>query len=462
MDRNKRIVNNTIVFAIGNFGSKILAYVMVLVYTHYINASDLGYYDLILTTVSLIMPIVLMAFDEGIYRWLIGDERIEKKTIISTCLKATSITTICSIVLLFLLNIKFQFRDVSLIALFIISTMMYQMVLNAIRGLTSNKLYAGSGILNALLILLFEVVGLIFLKMGIEALLISKIIANFLTVVFIYIREPIFHGISRIPFNKPLAKELFNYSMPLVPNQVSWWIVNSSDRYIILWFLGTTFNGIYTVSNKFPTIITTITGIVYLALQETIIKEYSSDDRDQFYSTTFKNYYTLLFSLICCAIPATNVIIKWFVGIEYIEAWRFTGFLYMSTVFSALSSFLGIGYQISKETKRSVLSTVSAAGVNIIINIAFVKIIGLHAASFSTFISYLVLFLIRIMHSKKYFTLYINWAHFGIMTLGSTLVGVISYIGNVGVNIGLILISILFLLFVNRPIIKTILKKKGI
>lgn len=462
MDRNKKLVNNTIVFAIGNFGSKVLAYIMVIVYTHYINASDLGYYDLILTTVSLIQPIFLMAFDEGIYRWLIGDEKTDPKEIIASCIKATTTTSLCSVVLLVLLNLKFQFRDVFLIAVFIVSSMLYQMVLNAIRGLTNNRLYAGSGILNSFLILTFEVIGLIFLSMGIEALLISKILANLLTILYIYLREPRLRGIHRTPINKGLVKEVFNYSMPLVPNQVSWWIVNSSDRYIILAFLGTTFNGIYTVSNKFPTIITTITGIVYFALQETIIKEYTSDDRDEFYSKTFKNYYVLLFCLILCAIPATNVIIHWFVSAEYLDAWKFTGFLYLSTVFSALSSFLGIGYQISKETKRSVLSTVSAAGINILINIIFVRTIGLHAASLSTFIAYLSLFVIRIFHSKKYFELSINWAYFGGLTIASFGMIIGSYISNIGINIVLTIVAGILTLYLNKSIIITVIKKKGL
>ena len=462
MNRQKIMVKNTLIFGIGNFGSKILAYIMVVIYTHYIGKEDLGYYDLVLTTISLIQPIVMMAFDEGAYRWLVGNENIEKRSVISTSLKATGFTSLCSIAVLYLLNIHFHFRDVTLIALFSLTSFAYQMILNAVRGLTNNKLYAGSGILNSILLLIFEVVGIVFLSMGIEALLISKILANIMTIIYIYIREPTFHGISRVHFDRSLAKSLFNYSMPLVPNQLSWWIVNSSDRYIIVGFLGTAFNGIYTISNKFPTIITTITGIIYFALQETIIKEYSSEDRDKFYSSTFKNYYVLLFALVCCAIPATKLIINWFVSTEYIDAWMYTGFLYLSTVFSALSSFLGIGYQISKETKRSVLSTISAAGVNILINIVFIKAIGLHAASFSTFVSYAVLFIIRIIHSKRYFVLHVNWTHFGAMTLATTLIGVISYIGNIGVNIGLTIIASLFLLLMNRSIIKTILNKKGI
>lgn len=460
MDRNKRIIKNTVVFAIGNFGSKILAYIMVLVYTYYIGKSELGYYDLILTTVNLLHPLLLMAFDEGIYRWLIGDDETDQTVIFSTCIKTTGLTTIASIGILLLVNLFFDFQYVGYIALFIATTMMYSMFLNSIRGLTKNKLYATSGIMNSVIILLIEVIGLVFLSMGIECLLIAKIIGNTVAMIFLYVNAPEFHGFWRIPINRSLAKSIFKYSFPLVPNQISWWIVNGSDRYIILFFLGTDYNGIYTISNKFPTIITTITAIVYLALQETIIKEYNSPDRDEFYSKTFEKYYTLLFSLILCAIPATDLVIRWFVSPAYSDAWRYIGFLYLSTVFSALSSFMGIGYQISKETKRSVVSTISAAGINVLINVIFAPIIGLHAASTSTFIAYFVLFLIRIRHCKRYFTLHINWKLFGLL-LGVSL-GVIagSYFLNEIGNIILAVTAFAALLVLNKNFVLGIIKSK--
>ena len=144
-------------------------------------------------------------------------------------------------------------------------------------------------------------------------------------------------------------------------------------------------------------------------MQESIIKEYNSSDRDQFYSKIFEKYYTILFLIIICVIPATRLIVQWLVGIDYCEAWKFTGFLYIGAVFSALSAFLGIGYQISRETKRSVVSTVSAAILNIGINLLLINLIGLYAVSFSTMIAYIFLFGLRIKHSKKYFRLQVQW-----------------------------------------------------
>lgn len=461
MDRNKTILKNTVIFAIGNFGSKVLTYVMVLVYTHFISADDLGYYDLILTTVSLLQPIILLAFDEGLYRWLIGTDAIDKKTVVSTCLRITIATSIGTAALFAILNLKFHFRYFVLIALFLVSALIYQMVLNAVRGLSNNKLYAASGILNSFLVLVLEVIGLIPLHLGIEALLLSKLLANFVTIGYIFVKQQELLAVFTIKTDRLIAKDVLHYSLPLIPNQISWWIVNSSDRYIILFFLGTAFNGIYSVATKFPTVIMTITSIVYMSLQETIIKEYHSEDRDQFYSQIFQKYYILLFTLVICVIPASKVIITLFVGSEYQDAWMYTDFLLLGTVFMALSSLLGIGYQISKETSRSVISTIFAAGINLLVNVILVRFVGLHAASFSTLFSYFSLFLLRIQHSKKYFTLHIKWPLFALFACVSIMVSIISYINGTTVNIIITIIGVVLLLYFNKGILKKIISRKA-
>lgn len=460
MNRESKIIKNTIVYSIGNFGSKILAYVMVLVYTHYISTSDLGYYDIIITTVSLLQPIILMMFDDGIYRWLVDDKQKNKTLVIATCLKAILVTTAISIVALFVLNLKFHFEYVVFIALYLASCMIYQMILNTVRGLGNNRLYATSGIMNSGILLGLEVIGLIVLGLGIEALILSTIIANVITILFLYTKQAELHGLMKYKFNSPLAKDVYKYSAPLIPNNICWWVINSSDRYIILFLLGTTYNGIYSLSNKFPTVVTTVTGILYLALQETIIKEYESPDRDDFYSNIFRKYYILLFSLVICGIPATKVVIELFVSHEYITAWMYTGFLYLSTVFSALSSFLGIGYQISRETRRSLVSTVTAAAVNIGVNILLIQKIGLYAASLSTMVAYIFLMIIRINHSKKYFNLHVNWIEFFCL-LGTSIVmlGVTFITSKIISCIIATMVGVIFAAFMNRDLIFPLINK---
>lgn len=452
MSREGKILKNTAIYAVGNFGSKILAYVMVLVYTHFISPNELGYYDLILTTISLALPIVMCSFDEGIYRWLV-DSNKNINDIISTSTKIIIGTTFIAGLVLIITSLFVDIQYANLIIWLLSSMAFYQLFLNAVRGLSNSKTYATSGIINSAIDLLFEFLGLVILNMGVEALLISKTIANIVTVGYLCIKQPELKACLKGNMNLNIAKSMLAYSLPLIPNSVSWWIVNSSSRYIISIFLGTAFNGIYSISNKFPTIITTITGIVYFSLQESIIKEYNSPDRNEFYSKIFKQYYTLLFSLVTCAIPATKIIIIWFVNSSYITAWRYTGFLYIGTVFSALSSLLGIGYQISRETRRSVISTVIAAAINALVNIILIKYIGLYSASLSTMLAYIFLFVLRIIHSKRYFLLQIQWGHFGVQILFACVAIAISFIPYVSmVLIGEIII-VLFVIYINKKFV---------
>ena len=79
MSQSRKLIKNTLVYAIGNIGSKVLAYVMVLVYSHFITADDLGYYDLILTTIAMIQPIIIFQISDGVYRFVITSDEDERK-----------------------------------------------------------------------------------------------------------------------------------------------------------------------------------------------------------------------------------------------------------------------------------------------------------------------------------------------------------------------------------------------
>ena len=59
MSREKELVKKTGIYAVGNLGAKVLSYVMVLVYSYFILPDEMGYYDLIITTVAMIQPLVI-------------------------------------------------------------------------------------------------------------------------------------------------------------------------------------------------------------------------------------------------------------------------------------------------------------------------------------------------------------------------------------------------------------------
>lgn len=460
MDKSSKLAKNTLIYAIGNFGSKFLAYVMVLVYSYYITPEELGYYDVVLTTISMVQPLVIFQINDGVFRFLIDSEKNQKAAIVGNVTKFLCMTTIASeLVFLFFCGFV-QVRYAVWIGLLLFSTMFFVLLQDIVRGLGLNKEYAAYGVLNSIVMLVMETIGLMVLHMGVEALIISKVCAYGICIVTMFVRHAELLQALREKMSKKVLGPILKYSAPLVPNTICWWVVNSSDRYIILFSLGAAFNGIYSMATKFPTILTMVTSIFYLAWQETAIKEYNTPERDSFFSDIFKKYYVLLFSLCLCAIPATRIVIQLFVSEAFKDAWKYTGFLYLGASFSALCGFLGMGYQISKETARSLATTIFAAVLNFAVNIGCVRFIGLQAASFSTFAAYLFLLLIRLQHSKRYFMLSIQWGQFiGLFAATLICMAATFIVPDIWYCVAMELIAILILIKLNYEIICPYIQK---
>ncbi len=460
MSQNSRLIKNTAIYAAGNISSKVLSYIMVMVYSHYILPEELGYYDIVITTVSMLLPIVMVELHEGMYRFLVDSGKYKKFEVLATSFKTLLLIAISSEIGFFIFS-KFINVELSLLIIFYsISMILYYTIQMAVRGLSDNKLYASVGVINSLIILVCEVVGIVLLHHGIDALLFSMGFAYFVSTLLFFIKKVELKHCFTSKVNGDLLKELLKYSAPLIPTTICWAVVNSCDRYIIKWNLGKEYNGIFAMSAKFPTMITTITSIFYMAWQESAIKEYHSANRDYFFSNVFEKYSVLLFSSCLCSIPAMKFMTLLFLDEKYSASWMFTGSLFLAACYMALCSFLGLGYQISKQTLKSTINSLIAAIINVIINLSFIKLIGLHAASISTLVSYMALFFIRVYDTRRYFSIKYNWGKIIGLQVVSVLLIVFTFVVDNSIAIGSVtIICIICWFYFNKSIFEPIIKK---
>lgn len=460
MNKKKRLLKKTAIYGVGNIGSKILTYLMTVIYTYYITAEELGYYDLILTTVNMCQPLVVLQINDGVYRWLVEGKDNQKK-IISSAIKFIMLIIGVTEFFFWIVNFRAKIEHFSVISLYFISTVIYILLLDTTRGLSEEKTYALSGVINGSVMLLCEIFALFVLHRGIEALLFSKVFANVVVCLFILSKEKMVIDSIKMKIDFSLLSEILKYSIPLIPNTICWWIIGSSDRYIINYSIGISENGIYSIANKFPTILTTMTGIFYLAWQDSAIKEYNSENRDAFFSEVLKKYSKFLFSFVILFIPIIRMFIELFVSLEYKESGKYVGYLCLGAVYSSLCSFLGIGYQISKESGRSLMPTIVAALVNIIVNIMLIGNMGLQAASLSTFCAYFFLFIVRLYHTRKYFKLRIDcFQYFILVVLSLVIVMITNVISGFFVLLQFLFLVLVLVIFINMREIKSFLDKK--
>jgi len=92
----------------------------------------------------------------------------------------------------------------------------------------------------------------------------------------------------------------------------------------------------------------------------------------------------------------------------YFDGWKFIPFLLISVVFGGLSGFLGSIYSASMQTKMLFLTTFIGATISIVVNFLLVPVWGAIGASIASIVAYGVVWLARIVDSRKYVILQIN------------------------------------------------------
>ena len=110
----------------------------------------------------------------------------------------------------------------------------------------------------------------------------STLVAQFLTLLYLIVASKAWEYFSVKRIQTKVFKRVSAYSIPLIPNNLAWWVVNASDRTIIAHFLGTAANGIYSIANKFPNVFINFYNILNLSWTETVSLHYGDEDRDEF------------------------------------------------------------------------------------------------------------------------------------------------------------------------------------
>jgi O-antigen/teichoic acid export membrane protein len=409
MSRESKFLKNTIIYAVGNFGSKLLGFLLLPLYTHFLNKDQMGYYDLISTTVSLLLPLITLQINDGMYRYVLEakDEKKREAYINNSILVTIKGILIFSLIFLgvsFFIKIQYSLLIFIQVTVTVISTLFMQIS----RGYQRNLIYSVSGIIMTFTMLVSNIIFLNFTTLLVEGLIISNIIGSVIVIIYIEAKLKIIRRFSLKGNNQRVTSQLLAYSIPLIPVGISWWVMNLADRLLLKHFLGNEAVGIYAVSNKFPAILMIVNSLFYLSWQETSIVEYEAKDRDAFYTRMFNTYMVIQFTSVIGLIAFSKLALKILVSEPFFIAWQYTPFLYIGAMFSAFSSFYGTGYQSSKNTRGAFTTSVIGAVVNLTINIIIIPYIGLQGAAISTAASFFIMWALRLVGTKEYFRIHLN------------------------------------------------------
>lgn len=411
-EKYKYLGKNTIIFAISSFGTKILAFLLVPLYTAVLSAAEYGTADLITTTSTLLMYILTINIASSVLRFTM-DHRGYAENVLSYGFRVLNVgTLLCG----FILGIVAQSNTIDwpiyyyiFIVLYFYASALYEMITNYLRAIDRVKEVAMAGVLSSLAIILSNILFLLIMRVGLVGYLVSIVLGPLLASVFCIIKADVsiktyFH----VDCSKAVRREMVKYCTPLIFNNLALWINAFLDRYFVTYYCGIAENGIYSVAGKIPTILSTCYSVFASAWTLSAIIEFDPEDNDGFFSNTY-NTYGALMTIACSMIILINIPLAHFLyAKEFFVAWRYSSILLLSVMFNTLTVFQGSVFTAAKKTKSVATTTVISAIVNTVLNAILIPIYGALGAAIATAFSYFVMWAVRYQFSKEFIMMRVN------------------------------------------------------
>lgn len=396
-----KLLKNSAVFLIGNFGSKIISFLIVPFYTYCLTAAEYGEADLVSTTVNLVAPFVMIGMNEAVLRYSVSKEA-DYAAIASSSLFTLVLGCMASFLLFPLLS---QFSvigdNIALFFALLLLTCFNGVFLQFLRGIGNTRAFAANGVIVTFTMAVSNVLALAVFHLGVGGYLFSLVVSQMIGSVHIIISARLWRYISLHKLNLSVLGSMLSYCVPLIPNALMWWMMSASNRYVILYNLGSSANGIFNVAQKIPSIVNIIYSIFLQAWQISAIEEHGEEDNAKFQTTVFKYMFALL-AVISSLIAATAYPVNSFLmSASYENSWKPMAVLALANLFSCLSSFFGTSYVVSKRTKRAFSTTASGAVINVALTILLVPLLGVMGAAVAMSISYGVIASIRAKDMRK-------------------------------------------------------------
>lgn len=407
-DRSTRFLKAIGLYAIGNLGSRILTFLMVPLYTYFVSSSDYGLYDLYLTLIISVIPLMILQLRDGAFRFMIDNKDVNQRKLVVTFAYKVVITTSLMVVALgVVLSIYYPIRYLWYAIVMLIVMSFYEVVVQMVRGLEDTVCFVKAGILSSVGIGVFSVILVVFFNLGVAGIFVANILARIVALIYIEIKTQMIQTYFTIrPEYGELKKEILRYSLPLLPTMLCWSIITGCDRFFVERYLGLDVNGMYAVAWRFASILQTLATVFFQAWQEMALTQYYSRDRDEFFSKTMNLYIYMLVYILIISSFLIKINYGWLVDQEYYYGviWVFP--ISTTMLIFALSNFVDLGYQYAKETRKALPALFIATIVCLVLNSVLIQYMDVWGVIFGTMMSQLGLFIYRSFDvRRRYFRL---------------------------------------------------------
>lgn len=378
------LVKNTGILAIGSFSSKILVFLLVPLYTAVLTTEEYGAYDIIFSTASLLAPLLTLNIADAMMRFSM-DKAADVPRIARIGLSVVLASGVIVLVAQFMPDAPWRsLAGIDWLAPLYASTVLYQSLSLLARGLERMKDIAIAGVASSALLVVLNIALLLFVSWGLTGYFVANVAAMLFPALWLVwrMRREIFA--SSRGGNAALFVEMVRYSLPLSMAAIGWWLIGTSDRYIVAAICGIEANGLYSVAYRIPSILSTISGIFIQAWQVSAIKGFDPRDADGFLRKAFSSAEAVVVLLCSVLMPLSPIVARVMFSGDFYVAWVYVPPLLVYAALNAMGGMWGPFFSAVYDPAPMAWSTFLGGVVNVAAAIPLISLFGVQGACASS------------------------------------------------------------------------------
>ncbi|MFA3784126.1 polysaccharide biosynthesis C-terminal domain-containing protein [Melioribacteraceae bacterium 4301-Me] len=404
LSKIKELTKDTAIYGISTIVGRFIGFILVPFYTNVINTNDFGIYSNVYAYIAFLNVIFIYGMDAAFMKYASLTTADERKNIFSTSFWFIMFSTVLFSVFLLLLKtplksaieIPQNFSNLYYYLILILFLDTVALIPFAKLRLERKAIkFAVIKLINIFLNLSLNLYLILKLKMGIEAIFISNLIASLFSVVVLL--PEIFHSI-RFKIDKAILNKLLKFGIPYLPGSLSAMIVQVIDRPIVLALTDASTLGIYQANYKLGIFMMLIVSMFNYAWQPFFLNNAQEKNAKELFSkifTLFLLFTSLLWIILSLFIDDfakfkifDNVTI---IGKAYLGGLVIVPIILLGYLFNGLYVNFTAGIYIEEKTKYFPIVTGSGALVNVVVNFMLIPVIGIVGAALATLASYMVM-----------------------------------------------------------------------
>jgi O-antigen/teichoic acid export membrane protein len=411
-----RLGRHSLVYGLGGLVSRIVAVLLLPVYTHFLTPADYGKIETIVALTTLLGIVLRAGISSAFFRFYFdADDDASRRTVLRTSFWFTMGGG--TLGLLLLLALADPISDVLFgtdsaanlvraagVALW--ATVNYEQLTSLFRVEERSLAFVGASLAN------------VFLTIGVTLLLVVEldkgavgvIVGNFSGTLLVYLA---LLGFRReqlgLELNRDLLRAMNRFGIPLVPTALFLWVTNFSDRFFLVKLSDVAQAGLYSVGVRVASAMVLLLTAFRMAWPAFAYSIREDEHAKRTYAFVL-TYMTVVSSWVALVL---TLLAPWLVRLlaapRFAEASRVVGPLAFASVAFGAYIVIAIGVGRIRRTQFNWVVTGVSAAVNVVLNLTLIPPYGMMGAAVATVAAYVTMALGMAWWSQRVYPVPYQW-----------------------------------------------------